>query len=92
MKKINDWVIRTFGLRGSWSWAKKQMLNNDKNKLLIATWDHLDQSPVWERCPHSLLDEDAVDYFVTAHKELSYGGIKIRMKDEFNCIDKMLKA
>lgn len=27
MKKINDWVIRTFGLRGSWSWAKKQMLN-----------------------------------------------------------------
>lgn len=85
MKKINDWVIRTFGLRGSWSWAKKQMLNgaiikrkatigtykiaidNDKNRLLVATWDHLDQSPVWERCPHSLLDEDAVDYFVTAH-------------------------
>lgn len=100
MKKINDWVIRTFGLRGSWSWAKKQMLNgaiikrkatigtykiaidNDKNRLLVATWDHLDQSPVWERCPHSLLDEDAVDYFVTAHKGLSYGGIKIRMKDE----------
>lgn len=27
MKKINNWVIRTFGLRGSWSWAKKQMLN-----------------------------------------------------------------
>lgn len=65
MKKINDWVIRTFGLRGSWSWAKKQMLNgaiikrkatigtykitvdNDKNQLLVATWDHLDQSPVW---------------------------------------------
>ena len=63
MKKINDWVIRTFGLRGSWSWAKKQMLNgaiikrkatigtykiaidNDKNRLLVATWDHLDQSP-----------------------------------------------
>lgn len=61
MKKINDWVIRTFGLRGSWSWAKKQMLNgaiikrkatigtykitvdNDKNRLLVATWDHLDQ-------------------------------------------------
>lgn len=21
MKKINNWVIRTFGLRGSWSWA-----------------------------------------------------------------------
>lgn len=36
------------------------------------------------KVPHSLLDEDAVDYFVTAHKELSYGGIKIRMKDEFN--------
>ena len=35
MKKINDWVIRTFGLRGSWSWAKKQI--NDKNKLLVAT-------------------------------------------------------
>lgn len=102
MKKINDWVIKTFGLRGSWSWAKKQMLNgaiikrkattgtykiaidNDKNRLLVATWGHLDQNPVWERCPHSLLDEDAVDYFVTAHKELSYGGIKIRMKDEFN--------
>ena len=107
MKKINDWVIRTFGLRGSWSWAKKQMLNgaiikrkatigtykiaidNDKNRLLVATWDHLDQSPVWKRSPHSLLDEDAVDYFVTAHKELSYGGIKIRMKDEFNCIDRL---
>lgn len=77
MKKINDWVIKTFGLRGSWSWAKKQMLNgaiikrkattgtykiaidDDKNRLLVATWDHLDQSPVWERCPHSLLDEDA---------------------------------
>lgn len=27
MKKINNWIIRTFGLRGSWSWAKKQMLN-----------------------------------------------------------------
>lgn len=56
MKKINDWVIKTFGLRGSWSWAKKQMLNgaiikrkatagtykiaidNDKNRLLVATW------------------------------------------------------
>lgn len=25
MKKINNWVIRTFGLRGSWSWAKKQL-------------------------------------------------------------------
>lgn len=102
MKKINDWVIRTFGLRGSWSWAKKQMLNgaiikrkatigtykiaidNDKNKLLVATWDHLDQSPVWERCPHSLLDEDAVDYFVTAHKELSYGGIKIWTSTQYN--------
>lgn len=72
MKKINDWVIKTFGLRGSWSWAKKQMLNgaiikrkattgtykiaidNDKNRLLVATWGHLDQNPVWERCPHSL--------------------------------------
>ena len=59
MKKINNWVIRTFGLRGSWSWAKKQMLNgaiikrkattgtykiaidNDKNRLLVATWDHI---------------------------------------------------
>ena len=108
MKKINDWVIKTFGLRGSWSWAKKQMLNgaiikrkattgtykiaidNDKNRLLVATWGHLDQNPVWERCPHSLLDEDAVDYFVTAHKELSYGGIKIRMKDEFNYNDKVI--
>ena len=110
MKKINDWVIKTFGLRGSWSWAKKQMLNgaiikrkattgtykiaidNDKNRLLVATWGHLDQNPVWERCPHSLVDEDAVDYFVTAHKELSYGGIKIRMKDEFNYNDKISKA
>lgn len=110
MKKINNWIIRTFGLRGSWSWAKKQMLNgaiikrkattgtykiaidDDKNRLLVATWDHLDQNPVWERCPHSLLDEDAVDYFVTAHKELSYGGIKIRMKDEFNCNDKISKV
>lgn len=73
MKKINNWVIRTFGLRGSWSWAKKQMLNgaiikrkattgtykiaidDDKNRLLVATWDHLDQSPVWERCPRSRL-------------------------------------
>lgn len=66
MKKINDWVIKTFGLRGSWSWAKKQMLNgaiikrkattgtykiaidNDKNRLLVATWGHLDQNPVYE--------------------------------------------
>nr|UVY35403.1 MAG: hypothetical protein [Bacteriophage sp.] len=66
MKKINDWVIKTFGLRGSWSWAKKQMLNgaiikrkattgtykiaidDDKNRLLVATWDHLDQNPVWD--------------------------------------------
>lgn len=95
MKKINNWVIRTFGLRGSWSWAKKQMLNgaiikrkattgtykiaidDDKNRLLVATWDHLDQSPVWERCPHSLLDEDAVDYFVTAHESMK----KITDKD-----------
>lgn len=75
MKKINNLVIRTFGLRGSWSWAKKQMLNgaiikrkattgtykiaidDDKNRLLVATWDHLDQSPVWERCPHSYFGE-----------------------------------
>ena len=92
MKKINNWVIRTFGLRGSWSWAKKQMLNGAIIKRKATTWDHLDQSPVWERCPHSLLDEDAVDYFVTAHKELSYGGIKIRMKDEFNCNDKISKV
>lgn len=89
MKKINDWVIKTFGLRGSWSWAKKQMLNgaiikrkattgtykiaidNDKNRLLVATWGHLDQNPVWERCPHSLLDEDAViKYFLTDSKEI----------------------
>lgn len=59
MKKINNWIIRTFGLRGSWSWAKKQMLNgaiikrkattgtykiaidDDKNRLLVATWDHI---------------------------------------------------
>lgn len=94
MKKINDWVIRTFGLikRKATIGTYKIAIDNDKNKLLVATWDHLDQSPVWERCPHSLLDEDAVDYFVTAHKELSYGGIKIRMKDEFNCIDKMSKV
>ncbi|MFA5014308.1 MAG: hypothetical protein WC549_02030 [Actinomycetota bacterium] len=26
MKKIKNWVIRTFALRGSWSWAKKQMM------------------------------------------------------------------
>ena len=97
MKKINNWVIRTFGLRGSWSWAKKQMLNgaiikrkattgtykiaidNDKNRLLVATWDHLDQSPVWERCPHSLLDEDAVDYFVTA--------AQVRVKDSWTLVE-----
>ncbi len=70
----------------------KIAIDDDKNRLLVATWDHLDQNPVWERCPHSLLDEDAVDYFVTAHKELSYGGIKIRMKDEFNCNDKISKV
>lgn len=39
------------------------------------------QEPEWERCPHHLQEEDAVDYFVTAHKERSYGGIKIRMRD-----------
>lgn len=40
MKKINDWVIRTFGLRGSWSWAKKQMLNGAiiKRKATIGTY------------------------------------------------------
>lgn len=66
MKKINDWVIRTFGLRGSWSWAKKQMLNgaiikrkatigtykiaidNDKNRLLVATWDHNSRTGKWD--------------------------------------------
>lgn len=40
MKKINDWVIRTFGLIGSWSWAKKQMLNGAiiKRKATIGTY------------------------------------------------------
>lgn len=76
MKKINNWVIRTFGLRGSWSWAKKQMLNGAiiKRKATTGTYKiAIDDDKK---------DEDAVDYFVTAHKELSYGGIKIRMKDE----------
>lgn len=41
------------------------------------------------KVPHSLLDEDAVDYFVTAHKELSYGGIKIMIaKDIFRSENK----
>lgn len=42
MKKINDWVIRTFGLRGSWSWAKKQMLNGAiiKHKATIGTYSY----------------------------------------------------
>ena len=40
MKKINDWVIKTFGLRGSWSWAKKQMLNGAiiKRKATAGTY------------------------------------------------------
>lgn len=40
MKKINNWVIRTFGLRGSWSWAKKQMLNGAiiKRKATTGTY------------------------------------------------------
>lgn len=40
MKKINDWVIKTFGLRGSWSWAKKQMLNGAiiKRKATTGTY------------------------------------------------------
>ena len=37
MKKINNWVIRTFGLRGSWSWAKKQMLKRSR----LRTGDHV---------------------------------------------------
>lgn len=57
MKKINNWVIRTFGLRGSWSWAKKQMLNGaiikrkattgtykiaiDDDKTKYDAWDHI---------------------------------------------------
>lgn len=83
MKKINDWVIKTFGLRGSWSWAKKQMLNGAiiKRKATTGTYKIAIDN-----------DKDAVDYFVTAHKELSYGGIKIRMKDEFNYNDKISKA
>ncbi len=24
---MKNWIIRTFGLKGSWKWAKKQMLN-----------------------------------------------------------------
>ena len=24
---MKDWIIRTFGLKGSWKWAKKQMMN-----------------------------------------------------------------
>lgn len=24
---MKKWIIRTFGLKGSWKWAKKQMLN-----------------------------------------------------------------
>lgn len=40
MKKINNWVIRTFGLRGSWSWANKQMLNGAiiKRKATTGTY------------------------------------------------------
>lgn len=35
MKKINDWVIKTFGLRGSWSWAKKQIFDWVGNEFII---------------------------------------------------------
>lgn len=59
----------------------KIAIDNKENQLLVATWDNLDMDPIWERCPHNLSDEDATDYFITAHKERSYGGIKIRMKD-----------
>lgn len=38
MKKINDWVIRTFGLRGSWSWAKKQMAEGESREQFIFTF------------------------------------------------------
>ena len=27
MKKIKIWVIASFGLRGSWKWAKREMMN-----------------------------------------------------------------
>lgn len=26
---MKNWIIRTFGLKGSWKWAKKQMLNGE---------------------------------------------------------------
>lgn len=64
---LNGAIIKRKATTGTYKIA----IDDDKNRLLVATWDHLDQSPVWERCPHSLLDEDAVDYFVTAHKELN---------------------
>lgn len=41
MKKINNWVIRTFGLRGSWSWAKKQMLNGAIIKGRLNLWSDI---------------------------------------------------
>lgn len=26
---MKNWIIKTFGLKGSWKWAKKQMMNGE---------------------------------------------------------------
>lgn len=54
---LNGAIIKRKATTGTYKIA----IDDDKNRLLVATWDHLDQNPVWERCPHSLLDEDAVE-------------------------------
>ena len=79
MMNIKNTLIRFFGLKGSWSWAKRQMkkgkiirakhwtgsmkikIDHPSNPILLATWDR-SHPYKWERCPHSLNDENAIDY------------------------------
>lgn len=48
---LNGAIIKRKATTGTYKIA----IDDDKNRLLVATWDHLDQNPVWERCPHSLI-------------------------------------
>lgn len=57
MKKINDWVIRTFGLIGSWSWAKEENGMSDiKEKAIKLAIEAMKPIPVYSSPCYSIND------------------------------------
>jgi hypothetical protein len=82
---MKNWIIRTFSLKGSWNWAKKQMLNGYTLKhkgisgaMEIAIDDPDNKRLVWRfgkndnwgSANHFLSDEIITTYYITGYKDM----------------------